>query len=79
MGFLDALISIADIISPAKTSPTDTKTIAQLHQDTIKHESDRAAEMEYYMEIEKDPIIRKKLEWRLNSGIYEWEDLVNKS
>lgn len=78
MDILLAISDIIDFIAPTNTeSVTDRMTDAQIEEEHIKRESDRGAEMEYIMENEKDELLRKKLEWRLNSGIYQWEDLYN--
>ena len=73
--FLDALAYLGDFLEPMHINEIDTLTDAQLERRNLKALSDLGAEMEYIMEKETDPLIRKKLEWRMNSGIYEWEDL----
>ena len=74
MGFLDGLKNLVDI-GVAFTTPKRELSNAQVLEMQDKKHADLAAEMELIMEKETDELIKNKLKWRLESGIFEWDDL----
>ena len=74
MGFLQGLKDFIEI-GAAYTSPKKEYSNAKVNEIHAKHQADKAGEMELIIEKETDPLIKKKLKRRLDSGIFEWEDL----
>ena len=78
MGFFDTVVQLIDDVNNYMAGPGPDPTYADLDKMYAKRQIDRRVEMEEKIENEKDPKIKKILQYRYGQSIYEWEDVYEK-